>query len=312
LFGDFTATSKAATWEFYQEIFGERLRPDEIHPIDELIVRQQQETEAFKALRRYFQDAYSLVRPLRLPGQANVNGTVAAAAGLPPLPQGLADATAWVGNSRQAMLAGLPGYRDAYRRFVKVNLEQEAALEPKLAPWEQQAGERLFVALQLIDHPDLGPLLPDAPAWRKEREQLLGTLHLLEQQIGSYRNLHVAHATLTHLLGRISAGQRDDDLIAATRQQMEETTQAIVAVRNALTNRDYPFDHAKGRISIAEYALPELPDPENPGEIHAAGERLKDSVNHLRARTLGQLCAVAEQVELALGLPPLPEPESSE
>jgi len=137
LFRDFAATSKAATWEFYQEIFGDRLRPDEIHPIDELLVRQKQETEALLALRRYFQDTFSPVRPLRLPGQAN--GAAAA-----PIPQGLADATAWVDSSRQALLAGLPSYRNAYERFVKAEVEQEAALEPELAPWEQQAGERFL------------------------------------------------------------------------------------------------------------------------------------------------------------------------
>jgi len=154
-------------------------------------------------------------------------------------------------------------------------------------------------------------MLPDSPAWRVERERLLGTLELLDQQIESYRKLHFAHAVLTHLLERISVGQRDDDLISATRQQMTETSQAIAEMRGALAVREYPFDHAKGPISIAEYALPELPDPENPGDIHAAGERLRDSVSYLRARTLGRLCAMAEQVEMVLGLPPLPEPETA-
>ncbi|MCE9556994.1 MAG: M48 family metallopeptidase [Planctomycetes bacterium] len=310
LFRDFDATSKAATWEFYQEIFEDRLRPEEIHPIDELLVRQQQETEALKALGRFFQDTYSPVRPLRLPGQANGNGAAAAAPGFLTIPQELAAATAWVGNSRQAMLAGLPSYRDAYDRFVKAEVEQEAALEPELAPWEEQAGERLFAALRLMDHPDLAGLLPDAPRWREDRERLLRTLETLDRQMERYRKLYFTHAVLTHLLERISAGERDDGLIAATRQQMEESTQVIGELRGALADCDYPFDHAKGQISIAEYALPELPDPESPGEIHGAGERLRDSVGHLRARTLGRLCSVAEQVEMALGLPPLPEPKS--
>ena len=66
LFTDYDGLCKRATREFYQQIFGEQLNPEEIFPLDQLLTRQAQEQQDFRALHRYLQSAFRIDRPLRL------------------------------------------------------------------------------------------------------------------------------------------------------------------------------------------------------------------------------------------------------
>jgi Zn-dependent protease with chaperone function len=52
LFADYEGTCKRVTWDFYRGIFGNQLTREEIHPVDELLLRQEQQQLAFKSLHR--------------------------------------------------------------------------------------------------------------------------------------------------------------------------------------------------------------------------------------------------------------------
>ena len=82
----------------------------------------------------------------------------------------------------------------------------------------------------------------------------------------------------------------------------------IACVRRDLEACDYPYEHAKGKITVGEFSLTSLPDSDNPGEIYEAAESLTESAIRLRARLTGHLCLIAEQVESVLGLEPLAQP----
>ena len=71
---------------------------------------------------------------------------------------------------------------------------------------------------------------------------------------------------------------------------------------------DYPLDHAKQGMSIGEYALSVEPDPDDLGGVYSAGESVLSGLFPLYGRTLARLVLLAERVETALGLPPLPAP----
>ena len=70
LFRRFDFLSRAVTWDFYKEVFGNELRKSDIHPVDELMERLKIQQAASKALRRFFQDHVSWYRALPSPGAA--------------------------------------------------------------------------------------------------------------------------------------------------------------------------------------------------------------------------------------------------
>ena len=58
LFDDFEAQSKSSTWEWYRSIFGNELRREVLHPVEEIQSRQQRDDQAKECLRRYFQGTW--------------------------------------------------------------------------------------------------------------------------------------------------------------------------------------------------------------------------------------------------------------
>jgi hypothetical protein len=82
----------------------------------------------------------------------------------------------------------------------------------------------------------------------------------------------------------------------------------VLRIRHALRGAPYPFEHAKGPTTIAEYVLPGGLEENNLVAIYEAGGAILENLSGLMVRIVGRLASIGEQVESALGLPPLPDP----
>ena len=67
----------------------------------------------------------------------------------------------------------------------------------------------------------------------------------------------------------------------------------------------YPFEHAQEDATLARFALPRVPESDNIGELLQATHDALERLTTLYRRALGRLTVTAEEVERALGLPPL-------
>ena len=67
---------------------------------------------------------------------------------------------------------------------------------------------------------------------------------------------------------------------------------------------DYPFEHAQEDVTLARFVVPSLPDKDDVVEVLQAGDEAIDRLGGLYT-ALGRLAVTAEEVERALGLPPL-------
>ena len=63
---------------------------------------------------------------------------------------------------------------------------------------------------------------------------------------------------------------------------------------------DYPFEHARGRISLAEYVIGDHPPSDGIGAIMQAGEHFLDAFPTVYKRVVGKLVVVANRVESSL------------
>jgi hypothetical protein len=76
---------------------------------------------------------------------------------------------------------------------------------------------------------------------------------------------------------------------------------------------EYPFEHADQDVTLARFALPPvLPEKDNIGDLMSASGEAIDRLSGLYCRTLGRLAVTAEEVERALGLPPIQVDEPGE
>jgi Zn-dependent protease with chaperone function len=338
LFANFDALAKAATWDFYCEIFGKKIAPSKLHPIDGLLKRQQREIEAGKALGRYFQDMVNILRPLPLPvwEPAPPRNLKAALQRIRELRRHMrderktyldnyarydqADTVCFEAEQALALLnAGLSFKRKMFSRPMSTSeLAREARrvaradmgrLDNQLKADELLAGERLMLALQMLYAPQVARLLPNVDELIRQVEAVLPAMNLVGSRMREMDALRNHHATLGILLHALEGNEQNDSLITTIRASMRVCFGQIRQLLEGLDRVHSPLDHAQGKITLARHLLKELPSEDDLGALSEANQSLLGGLPSLYGRMLGRLAVVAEQDEQALKMPPLPEPE---
>lgn len=115
---------------------------------------------------------------------------------------------------------------------------------------------------------------------------------------------------MEHLAGHLERyAESNHKLVPEFKKVTQALHEGIAAVRSNFDSHPYPFDHAESGISTASYFLRELPDADNPADVHEAARRMMERLPGLHARVLARLCQIAEAVETQLGLEPLADPD---
>ena len=90
--------------------------------------------------------------------------------------------------------------------------------------------------------------------------------------------------------------------IAAAGQRIHHL---FTTVKTFALNSEYPFEHGKGRISLAEFLLPEIPAADDFVAICQAVSDLEKNIDQCLNRCVARLGSLAEKVEQAFGFAPL-------
>jgi Zn-dependent protease with chaperone function len=337
LFRDFAALSKTATFDFYREIFGKNFKLSDMHPVDQLLARQEKTKAEVKSLARYFQGACNGLRPLRLPGI------------LPNEGADPRETLALLKQAREQMLLAAPAYRTAFEAYDKADTQKLEAsqadavlnarlkvkpqdfsqpmvnprmvlqllqganyrlgqLSPQLDPLERWAEHRLLSALILLQVPKVAARVPSAPERLEESQRILAAYSVAAGQIYPVVELRNLFAVFMALASRLEGQRENATLMGMLERKLSELVRAVRDIQYALSMARYPFGHATAEPTLAEFIIPgQFHDADWNGVLSAASELL-EGVPQLYARMLGRLVVLAEEVEAAFGLPQLPEP----
>ena len=337
LFANFAALSKTCTWDFYRGVFGDGFKLTDMHPVESLLERQDAEEATYKSLHRYFQGTFSTLRPVNLPSvwseaPENPKETVAtlnrlreelvsAAEKVKKLAERFSVADDRVIEADQAKvlvhaklkfkpeafhLTAATG--DAVRQARSAATDEMGKLAPALEKVAEHNGRRLYSALQLMHVPQVSAKLPNAKAWRDQMNDLLQVAGLVGRQVSSLVELRNAYASFSLLLSKLEGNRENQVFVQAVISSMGRTWDLVRDVRQSLTQASYPFDHAHGEMKLESYVLTDMPHREDLGGVFEAAGRVLDRVPSLYAKVCARLAWMAEQVEQAVGLAPLPEP----
>ncbi len=337
LFSNFLGLTRNVTWDFYRGIFGPRFKPSDMHPTGDLLQRIDEEEQAYKTVRRYYQGTFTAWHPIRLRGSrvakpADPNATVAA-----------------LKESRQAVMAAIEAHRALVQKCNQADLQIVEATQARalyrvgrrvrkgdfsvpmrnidqvndvlrraharingscreLVRYEEVFSTRLWSALELMHVPQVADRLGTAEKLQEECQKLVGALGFLNTNAEDLLQLRNSHAALHSLFTQFRGHLRDKHFINELLSETRDVYLRLGRLRESLATVTYPFDHAKGSITMAEYALAEMPDRENPFAIYDAAQQLGVAMTAFYPRLAGRLAIMAEKVESILGLPPLPEP----
>jgi len=217
------------------------------------------------------------------------------------------------------------GFQINARRFDLPNsrpqtvkqLRQQAETErsSRILELEQllrDARSRMASGLQLVHVPDVAARLENVEPLRKRLAAISETHQALERAWHQILRLREVRNVLQLLLSTIESDRISDALHQQIMRLSGVATNAIGQIRVELFNTSYPFQHAKGKISVADFALAKVPDGEQPFEVVRSANEMLEKLIGLYFRVMAHLAVCAEKVEEALGLPPLPEPPEEE
>ena len=341
LFSNFLGLARNATWDYYRGVFGPNFRQSEMHPIGDLLERLEQEEKAYKTLHRYFQGTFTVLRPLKLQGSRvdpprDAKEAVAALKTAREKVVSTAEAHRAIlkrfdkndtlvfesTQTRELLRAGFRVRRNDFSvplgnidkvtdvRRQAVNRMNGACRE--LVQYEDAHSIRLWSALQLMHVDKVANRMGSARALHAECRKLVDALALINGKSEDLLQMRNTHAGLAVLLSKLQGNTRNEELINELIRELKDVHQRLVRLWDALGKVDYPFDHANRRTTMADYALPEMPEREYPFHVYFAVDHFVSAMASFYPRLAGRLAVMAEQVEALLGLEPLPEPPEEE
>lgn len=341
LFSNFLGLARNATWDYYRGVFGPSFKQSDMHPIGDLLERLEQEEKAYKTLHRYFQGTFTVLRPIKLQGSRvdapkDAKEAVAALKSAREKVVSIAEAHRGVlkrfdkndtlvfesTQARELLRAGFRVRKNDFSvplgnidkvtdiRRQAVNRMNGACRE--LVQYEDAHSVRLWSALQLMHVDKVANRMGSAKALHTECRKLVDALALINGKSEDLLQMRNTHAGLAALLSKLQGNTRNEDLINELIRELKDVHQRLVRLWDALGKVDYPFDHANRRTTMADYALPEMPEREYPFHVYFAVDHFVGAMASFYPRLAGRLAVMAEQVEALLGLEPLPEPPEEE
>jgi Zn-dependent protease with chaperone function len=336
LFRDFRGLCKVATELYYQQVLGAEYERVQLIDTSLAVQEQAEHYEAQRTLYRYFQGQLLGHRELFLPP------------GWAPTPADPEQTIRQLRQARQAMNSSLHRVAEALdnyelaeqkrcKAFVAQLLhasslrfdakqldldgadmvaiaraqeegwkQRERALE-ELQTFMRQAETRLTAALTLLHVPDIAAKLND-PQVVPRTEKYIRVLNDLRAAWEHFVPLREHTFGLGMLLENVKGNENNKSFFDETMRVAGVVRQYMEKLRDALSATPYPFEHAGGTISVAEYAVRQIPEVSRVGEVFFFAGEMLDKLLTLYFRLMARIAVTAEAIEAAVGLPRLPDP----
>jgi Zn-dependent protease with chaperone function len=344
LFDNFAAAGKNVTWDYYCAVFERTIDPNSLKPTEDLLARLEKEQAAEKACERFFAGSFTPLRPVRLPV---MQGGPQAATQPPAVwQQELAQARQTMQAGAPAYCAAIETFDKADTRLIQarqarsvlmsdVRLKHDKFENPpttggdaslardraqaeinriagQMEAFEDAVGRRLRSALMLLSSPALAARLPEAATMNQEAQRLMPVVAHVSNHHASLLELRNCNAILVALLGHLEGNERNETLIREILDFSGRVREQLSSIQNTFSRTDYPFDHARGEISVSHYLLKVIPPPEEVGAVFETADGVLHGLFSLYARCLGRLSQFVEAVETNLGHQPLPQVKKAE
>ncbi len=341
LFGDFGTLSSTVTLDYYRQMIGEVVSQKNLVPTAGLVKEQMALSEGDDTLFRYFRGKLLGVHKVFLPEKRlqvadNPSETLAQLKeAQEKMVDGLetADVTLTAYEEAEGRLRMATVARNLMAAKLKfppkdfgldaadadgVNAAHRAAMSARksaldaMNPVIRAAQMRLTKALQLLGVQTFSPQIPDADRLAKEVARRLDVLGGLKEVWPKVNELQGTYVSLGTLLQNAPGNESNQACVDQIRLLGGQLTGELRDLRQRLAHVDYPYAHADGSVTVATYAIKKLPRADDLGEIMGETEAALERIIALYFRILADLVVVAEKVETAAGLQPLPLKQSPE
>ena len=335
LFKDFSTRAHRVSLDNYRGVFGKEVMSKNLVSVEAMVKSHDEEWEYSRALNRFFQGQFSVLRPVGLPqdlaqAMANVNDIppmlksareeiVSSAADYEQKLQAFNNLEILIIEAFQTRALLDAGFHlsngdvDAMdSTFEKVEQGQRLAILEELNHFENLVRDRLTGALQLLDHKTVADRIENGEDLKQMAATFVRTANVLENQLSAVRDLQIAYQQLAVLVNQLEGNEDNEKLVRQVRLKMEDLRKILARLKSLLSGTTYPFEHTEARMTLGDFAITNVPGKDELRPLLEVAYEAVDKIFRVYARLVGRLAQIAELVENGLGLPPLPEPPQAE
>jgi Zn-dependent protease with chaperone function len=260
---------------------------NDLHPsaaqlisVSEVMARQDTLEAEAGAAERYFGDVFDLFNPLGGRGESAPN------------PGGLSAVLASLGQARETAVRLRP-------EPVPDDAPPALKRDPeKVAAAQQAARLRLSAAVSLLQLPDIRQRLDGPERLDHEVDRLSLALRSLSVESHALQLLATAHDEVVDLFSQLAQGTEDEALNTWTMQVLGRLHVQTGELERRLEAVPYPFEHARGSVTVATYAFQDLPaDDGLSSDTQTRTGTVLRRMLALEARARGRLAVIAERLE---------------
>jgi Zn-dependent protease with chaperone function len=327
LFHDFDALSRSATRFFYERELELQLGEQSLVEHEQTVRELAQADEADEAMKRFFGNAFTTLRPVLImthetqPGHCDSRHILVESRARMNDSLGYAEQLIeeFSKLDRQIVLWTKAGYllqggfafepkeyflteasHAVATRTKNAAVARQKQLARDLECFEDAARSRLCSALQLVPELSIAGSVP--AEYAQEIPLLIKVLSRFGEFHGSLLamrgKLEGFNVVLVNALDHPSS-ERVSRFLTSLANELSETSRTI---RDRCRDLPYPFPHARGQVSVAEYSRPDTSTSDYFSGVLLNGSALVDRMFSLHYRVVSRLVNIAEAVEAALGL----------
>ena len=324
LLGDPEGICRALTLDHYRREFGADFDASRVHTTSSLVQQRKNETGELEAAQRFFFDQIHGMSTLEFPRfhlGAAIDPNQFRVRCLQYREQLQRQSGAYtMGAQRESQIQDQLKELEIAKRWLEANdaippgtcsitvanvqhaMAQQRQLELKLQaarehllPFRKFQGQRLLEALEMLRIPAIAAAVKVEPADIQQINDILKIWSAFHRQRDFLRRFYWDWETLKNIVG--AAGNDVPLSESLVRSAVERVQHHFPVFPNLTPSLSYPFQHAKGSISISQYLMPQVPATGDLEAIMLAGSTISDNLGYLLSRCLCRLAWLAESVE---------------
>jgi Zn-dependent protease with chaperone function len=341
LLRDFNALARKITIHYYRKVLGERIPSSSLIRVDALMKNQKEESAHVDTLHRFFLGQFHVYRPLGI-DKTNLKAPIDPKKACLELKR----ARLYIQKTADDYQTELHRYLQCRHRIIEMakariliqtgftidthdfhilestieavnhSYQKAASKQDRLAEnmchFEECNRSRIINANKLLGLPAIRSRLKDHPVKPKEMMQALAAAGAIETQFPVLDELGIASQQLTTLFHHLAGNEKHVKLIDQIKKKMRDIRTHLSGIHGNLSLINYPFEHADARVSLADYAIEKMPQPDELWLLMETANEAAARLYKTYTRLVGKAAETAEKVESALGLPPFSKPEQND
>lgn len=340
LFRDFAAVSRLATLDFYKEELGDEFNPASVRPVDDVLHKEKSDEEGAVILRNYFQAEITPVRSLQISEtvvqaphdldavQARIREdralTLQDAPAYREALKTILDAESKLLNGQIALELiryAVPVLAKDYdlttadsagaEKLIAESQQRIDQARPICDAYEALCGRRFVNVARLLASPVMMNSLPMGPKLSEEAADLLPMANFFGGIVPVLLELQDKACMMYAILDGVQGREENQNYMSRAEEAIRQTHAVLERVNGMLGDTVYPFDHARGIVTLRQFALKTVPSIDAPRRISEVTQESVKLLYDTHFRILSRLALIAQDMEGALGLPAFPAPSDT-